>query len=144
MRQGKPAKQGDQQVPFAEFFSQDREEVPWDAVSQYAKDAAIATEDPRYYEHGGVDVLSAARALAQNVLNKEVQSGASTITMQYVRNVLVQKAQNMVDSSDEATQAGTQFGQQGKGAADSTTAKISSTRGSMMSESTRRAALRGE
>ena len=99
------AKQGDQQVPFAEFFSQDREEVPWDAVSQYAKDAAIATEDPRYYEHGGVDVLSAARALAQNVLNKEVQSGASTITMQYVRNVLVQKAQNMVDSSDEATQA---------------------------------------
>ncbi|MBF4617388.1 transglycosylase domain-containing protein [Clavibacter sp. VKM Ac-2873] len=99
------AKKGDQQVPFAEFFSQDREEVPWDAVSSYAKDAAIATEDPRYYEHGGVDVLSAARALAQNVLNKEVQSGASTITMQYVRNVLVQKAQNMVDSSDEATQA---------------------------------------
>ncbi|CCE74834.1 transglycosylase domain-containing protein [Clavibacter nebraskensis] len=99
------AKQGDSQVPFAEFFSQDREEVPWDAVSSYAKDAAIATEDPRYYEHGGVDVLSAARALAQNVLNKEVQSGASTITMQYVRNVLVQKAQNMVDSSDEATQA---------------------------------------
>ncbi|QOD44550.1 transglycosylase domain-containing protein [Clavibacter zhangzhiyongii] len=99
------AKQGDQQVPFAEFFSQDREEVPWEAVSQYAKDAAIATEDPRYYEHGGVDVLSAARALAQNVLNKEVQSGASTITMQYVRNVLVQKAQNMVDSSDEETQA---------------------------------------
>jgi membrane peptidoglycan carboxypeptidase len=99
------AKQGDSQVPFAEFFSQDREEVPWEAVSQYAKDAAIATEDPRYYEHGGVDVLSAARALAQNVLNKEVQSGASTITMQYVRNVLVQKAQNMVDSTDEATQA---------------------------------------
>ncbi|OUE31777.1 Penicillin-binding protein 1A/1B [Clavibacter michiganensis] len=99
------AKQGDNQVPFAEFFSQDREEVPWDAVSQYAKDAAIATEDPRYYEHGGVDVLSAARALAQNVLNDEVQSGASTITMQYVRNVLVQKAQNMVDSSDKATQA---------------------------------------
>ncbi|KZC94588.1 MULTISPECIES: transglycosylase domain-containing protein [Clavibacter] len=99
------AKKGDQQVPFAEFFSQDREEVPWEAVSPYAKDAAIATEDPRYYEHGGVDVLSAARALAQNVLNDEVQSGASTITMQYVRNVLVQKAQNMVDSSDKATQA---------------------------------------
>jgi membrane peptidoglycan carboxypeptidase len=99
------AKKGDQQVPFAEFFSQDREEVPWEAVSQYAKDAAIATEDPRYYEHGGVDVLSAARALAQNVLNDEVQSGASTITMQYVRNVLVQKAQNMVDSSDKETQA---------------------------------------
>jgi membrane peptidoglycan carboxypeptidase len=99
------AKQGDQQVPFAEFFSQDREEVPWEAVSQYAKDAAIATEDPRYYEHGGVDVLSAARALAQNLVTKRVQSGASTITMQYVKNVLVQKAQNMIDSSDEATQA---------------------------------------
>uniref|UniRef100_UPI00292D126F transglycosylase domain-containing protein n=1 Tax=Clavibacter michiganensis TaxID=28447 RepID=UPI00292D126F len=96
---------GDSQVHFAEFFSRDREKVPWEPASSYAKDPAFATEDPRYYAHGGVDVLSAARALAQYVLNYEFPSGACTITMQYVRNVLFQTSQHLVSSSDADSQA---------------------------------------
>jgi len=96
------ATQGGQQVKFAEFFDQNREEVSWDAVSQFAKDATIATEDPRFYEHGGVDVLSAARAVVQNASSGNTESGASTITMQYVRNVLVQQAEELRVTDPEA------------------------------------------
>ncbi len=96
------ATQGGQPVKFAEFFDQNREEVPWEAVSQFAKDAAIATEDPRFYEHGGVDVLSAARAVVQNAASGQTESGASTITMQYVKNVLVQQAEQLKTTDPEA------------------------------------------
>lgn len=75
----------------ATFYDQDRETVKWDQISQFVKDAAVAEEDPRFYTHGGVDVLATARAVLQNAAGQNL-SGASTITMQYVRNVLIQEA----------------------------------------------------
>lgn len=83
----------------ASFYSQDRVEVTWDDISQFAKDAAVAIEDPRFYSHGGVDVLATSRALVSNVTGSEI-SGASTITMQYVRNVLVQQAEAKIDPDE--------------------------------------------
>ena len=80
----------------AEFYSQDREVVDWDEISQYVKDAVVAEEDPRFYSHGGVDALAAARAVLQNVSGSGY-SGASTVTMQYVRNVLIQEALAITD-----------------------------------------------
>ena len=79
------------EVKLADFYDQDRETVGWDEISQYVKDAAVAEEDPRFYTHGGVDVLATARAVLQNAAGQNL-SGASTITMQYVRNVLIQEA----------------------------------------------------
>jgi membrane peptidoglycan carboxypeptidase len=96
------ATQGGQPVKFAEFYAQNREEVGWDEVSDNAKAAAVDTEDPRFYEHGGVDVQSTFRALAQNVIGGGVESGASTITMQYVKNVLVQKAETLAETDPDA------------------------------------------
>ncbi|WP_394550996.1 transglycosylase domain-containing protein [Agromyces sp. MMS24-JH15] len=76
-------------VLLASFFDDNREEVGWDAISQFAKDAAVAGEDPRFYEHGGVDIQGTIRgALSTYVLNQDVQGGSS-ITQQYVKNVLV-------------------------------------------------------
>ncbi|GGA69992.1 carboxypeptidase [Pseudoclavibacter endophyticus] len=83
-------------VQFAEFYAQNREEVPLDSMSEDLQDAAIATEDPRYYEHGGVDVISAARA-ALEVLMNTGDAGASTITMQYVRNMRIATAESIMD-----------------------------------------------
>jgi membrane peptidoglycan carboxypeptidase len=94
------ATRGGEPVKLAEFFSQDRQEVGWDEVAQSAKDAAIATEDPRFYEHAGVDSFAAIRAVFQNVSGGGIESGASTITMQYVRNVLVQQAEEQLESGD--------------------------------------------
>jgi membrane peptidoglycan carboxypeptidase len=49
-------------VKIAEVFDQNREDLAWDEVSQFLKDAAVAGEDRRYYEHGAVDPQSLARA----------------------------------------------------------------------------------
>lgn len=90
------AKRGDKEEKIAEFYSQNRVEVPLDQMSPYLQDAVIATEDPRFYEHGGVDVMSATRAVLESVVS-DSGSGASTITMQYVRNQRVQAAEAILD-----------------------------------------------
>ena len=94
------AKQGEDYVKLAEFYDQDRETVEWGEISQYVKDAAVAEEDPRFYTHGGVDVVATARAALQNAAGTGF-SGASTITMQYVRNVLIQEAIAIPDKEEQ-------------------------------------------
>lgn len=90
------------EVLLASFYAQNREEVVWDEVSNFAKDAAIATEDPRFYEHGGIDLLGTVRAALSNTAGGNVQGGSS-ITQQYVKNVLVQKAEEISDPVARAT-----------------------------------------
>ncbi|MBL3687996.1 PASTA domain-containing protein [Leucobacter zeae] len=84
----------------ATFYDQDRETKGWNEISQYAKDAAVAEEDPRFYTHGGVDLLATGRAVLQNAAGQNL-SGASTITMQYVRNVLIQDAMAVPGATKE-------------------------------------------
>jgi len=101
------ATQGGQPVKIAQFYFQNRIDVPWDQVSQSVKDAAVATEDPRFYSEGGIDVLGILRGAASTVSGNGMQGGSS-ITQQYVKNVLVQRceANYPVDSNANAkTQA---------------------------------------
>ena len=58
------------------------------------KDAAIAGEDPRFYSHGGVDIQGTVRGVLSTVVGGDVQGGSS-ITQQYVKNVLLQKCEAM-------------------------------------------------
>lgn len=97
-------------VLLASVFDQDREEVGWDQISQYVKDAVVATEDPRFYQHGGVDIASTLRAAVGNAASGGVESGASTISMQYVKNILVQRADAITDPTqrDKAYEEATQ------------------------------------
>ncbi|KZX20146.1 membrane peptidoglycan carboxypeptidase [Rathayibacter tanaceti] len=88
----------------ASFYAQNREEVAFDQVSQFAKDAAIATEDPRFYVHGGVDLQGTIRAVLSNLVGDDLQGGSS-ITQQYVKNVLVQKAESLSETDEAASQA---------------------------------------
>ncbi|MFD2675500.1 transglycosylase domain-containing protein [Gulosibacter bifidus] len=88
-----------QREKIAEFYSQNRVEVELDQVSDYVEKAAISTEDPRFYEHGGVDVISAARAMVVGIIG-DSGAGASTITMQYVRNQRVQAAEALLDPEE--------------------------------------------
>jgi membrane peptidoglycan carboxypeptidase len=53
------------------------------------RDATIATEDPTFYSNPGFDLLSMARALVQDVNAGRIQSGASTITQQYVKQFIL-------------------------------------------------------
>ncbi len=79
-------------VLLASFYDQNRVEVAWEAMSQFAKDAAVAGEDPRFYEHGGVDLQGTIRGAVTTVAKGDTQGGSS-ITQQYVKNVLVQKCE---------------------------------------------------
>ena len=77
----------------AEVYWQDREEVALEDMSPYLIAAAVAGEDRRFYEHTGVDVNSVIRAALGNVFSGDIQSGASTLTMQLVKNTYIQRSQ---------------------------------------------------
>ena len=82
---------GGEQVPFAQIYDQNRQEVAWDAVSPFVKDALVAAEDVRFYHHGGVDVAGIARAAVNNLTGNDLQ-GASTIEQQLVKQLAIQEA----------------------------------------------------
>ncbi|MDZ4091275.1 MAG: transglycosylase domain-containing protein [Arthrobacter sp.] len=71
----------------ATFYAENRVKVSLDQMSPYIKDAIVAIEDRRFYEHAGIDPQGILRALASNLTNGGRQ-GASTLTQQYVTNVL--------------------------------------------------------
>ena len=85
LRDGKPEK-------IATFFHENRVEVPFEEISPNLVNAVLATEDPRFYQHGGVDIISLIRATLTNLATFGEGPGASTITMQYVRQSLVEAA----------------------------------------------------
>jgi penicillin-binding protein 1A len=68
-----------------EFGEERRAIVGIKAVPDVMKQAILAAEDERFYQHGGVDYLSVARAALANVATG-TQQGAGTITMQVARN----------------------------------------------------------
>jgi len=71
----------------ATFYAENRVKVPLDKMSPFIKEGIVAIEDSRFYEHAGVDPQGILRALVSN-LTKGGEQGASTITQQYVTNVL--------------------------------------------------------
>jgi penicillin-binding protein 1A len=62
--------------------------VPSEDISQTVKQAVVAIEDERFYEHRGVDFQGIARAVVQDVLQQNTVQGGSTITQQFVKNAL--------------------------------------------------------
>ncbi|BDI22967.1 transglycosylase domain-containing protein [Herbiconiux sp. L3-i23] len=89
----------------AYFYNQNRVEVGPEQVNGFVKDAAIAGENPRYYDHGGVDLQGTVRAIVNTyILGGSVQGGSS-ITQQYVKNVNIQNAIRNLTDQDEITAA---------------------------------------
>lgn len=84
----------------ATLYAENRVVVPLDRISPLMQKAIIAVEDARFYEHRGVDVKGSARALVANSSAGGVQQGSSTITMQYVRNILISNAQSAEDVAE--------------------------------------------
>jgi membrane peptidoglycan carboxypeptidase len=78
----------------ATIFEENRKEVPLDKVAPVMQAAVIAIEDSRFYEHNGFDPRGFVRAAVTNVAAGEVAQGGSTLTMQYVKNVLLTAAQD--------------------------------------------------
>ncbi|NUT38157.1 MAG: penicillin-binding protein [Hamadaea sp.] len=85
------------------FYDQNRRDVALDEVAPVMRQAVVAAEDTRFYEHGGVDLKGILRAAVANGASGGVEQGASTLTMQYVRNVL----KNDPSLTEEERQAAT-------------------------------------
>ena len=66
-----------------------RVNVPLDQVPMHVRQAFLATEDRRFYEHDGLDWRGFARAVVRNLGALGVREGFSTITMQVARNAFV-------------------------------------------------------
>lgn len=69
-----------------EFGEEKRNLTPFKDIPKVMKDAVLAIEDARFYQHNGVDYIGLARAGLAN-LGRAKSQGASTITMQVARNV---------------------------------------------------------
>lgn len=78
----------------ATFYAQNRQPVTFGQIAPSVRDATIAAEDPRFYRHGGVDVFGTIRGALSTALRGDVQGGSS-ITQQYVKNVLLQKCESV-------------------------------------------------
>ncbi|HEY0216061.1 MAG TPA: transglycosylase domain-containing protein [Cellulomonas sp.] len=76
----------------ATFLAENRVVVPLAQVSLPMQDAVVATEDKRFYQHGGIDPTGMMRALVRNLASSGRTEGASTLTQQYVKNVLIETA----------------------------------------------------
>jgi len=76
----------------ARFYDQNRQPVSFDQVAPVLYDAVLSSEDPRYYQHGGVDLIGTTRALLSNARGNATQGGSS-ISQQYVKNVLIQQCE---------------------------------------------------
>lgn len=79
----------DGETLLAELYLEDRDPLDsLDEISSYATQGTIDTEDVRFYEHNGVDIMGIARAVINNVTGGTTE-GASTITQQLVRNTVL-------------------------------------------------------
>ena len=62
--------------------------VKFSDLAEDYRNAVIAVEDHRFYDHGPVDFIAIARALYVNLTNWELREGGSTITQQVAKNVI--------------------------------------------------------
>ncbi|GGM85424.1 transglycosylase domain-containing protein [Dactylosporangium sucinum] len=87
----------------AMMYDENRRDVPITDVAPVMAQAIVAAEDTRFYQHHGVDLKGVARAFVNNQ-NGGDQQGASTLTMQYVRQVSAYSArtpQEVVEATDK-------------------------------------------
>jgi len=92
-----PTRRGEEGVQLAKLTgNENRILVPAEDISPNIKNAVIAIEDQRFYEHEGVDYKGIGRAVYQDVLRRSAVQGGSTITQQFVKNALAAQGNRSV------------------------------------------------
>ncbi|TQJ06015.1 transglycosylase domain-containing protein [Kribbella jejuensis] len=81
----------------ATLYEQNRVPVPLSSVAPIMRKAIVAIEDSRFYDHGALDLKGTLRAMVRNQTGGEVQQGGSSITQQYVKMSLVEKAKTAAE-----------------------------------------------
>jgi len=89
-------------VLIGEFGEERRDVVKIGALPERLKQAILAAEDERFYQHGGVDYIGVLRAALSNFTSGGARQGASTITMQVARNFFLTKEKTLTRKFSEA------------------------------------------
>ncbi len=84
-------------VEFAKIGAQMREKVTYDEMPQVLIDAIVATEDSRYFQHNGFDAPRFLVATAGQAVGNSDAGGASTITMQVIKNSFTSSEDDGID-----------------------------------------------
>ena len=92
----------DEGALIGEFGEERRQVVKISTAPQRLKQAILAAEDDRFYQHGGVDYIGILRAAYSNFASGGVRQGASTITMQVARNFFLTKEKTLTRKFSEA------------------------------------------
>lgn len=92
----------DGKTPIAVFYDENRVVTSLNRVAPVMQQAVVAIEDARFYDHGGVDPKGLVRAAISNKLNDGQVQGASTLTQQYVKNMLLESALSQGDKAAAA------------------------------------------
>ena len=71
------------------YYTENRVWTDYDAIPKNYVNAIIAIEDQNYWKHNGIDLFGIARALVANYTTGGISQGASTITQQLARNILI-------------------------------------------------------
>lgn len=80
----------------ATFYYQNRIVVGLDQISEHVQHAVVAVEDRRFFDHRGIDPEGMLRAAVNNIAGGQLE-GASTLTQQYVKNVLIEAGRTSDD-----------------------------------------------
>jgi penicillin-binding protein 1A len=79
--------------------------VDYQEISPVMKQAIVAIEDRRYFEHRGVDLRAIGRAVWADISKKSVVQGGSTITQQFIKNTYVRNQRSIARKLREAALA---------------------------------------
>ncbi|GAB3453680.1 transglycosylase domain-containing protein [Streptomonospora sediminis] len=82
----------------AEIYDQNREVVELKDMAPVLQEAMIAMEDSSFYEHGGIDIAGTFRAAIRTISGNV--EGGSSITQQYVKNVLIESATSQAEQEE--------------------------------------------
>ncbi|MGI8330544.1 transglycosylase domain-containing protein [Actinomadura scrupuli] len=85
----------------ASFYYENRTDVPIDKIAPVMQKAVVAIEDARFYQHGALDLKGTIRALVRDQSEGTQKQGGSSLTQQYVKNVLFETAGARVAQAQE-------------------------------------------
>jgi penicillin-binding protein 1A len=91
-------------VPWFQLDEQ-RQDVPFEEIATFFKDAVIAVEDHRFYLHPGIDPVALARAAVFNLRSTDAAQGGSTITQQLARTLFLSNVRTYGRKVQEAALA---------------------------------------
>ena len=85
----------------SQIGEQRRVPVTYDEIPELVREAFLAAEDDRFFQHGGIDYFSVLRSIYVDLTTGDYSQGASTITMQTARNMFLTRDKNVTRKLQE-------------------------------------------